>query len=73
MIRDADSDTVVRRVVRRDLLHLFALDAIDLDAVRDAHDDVLHDLGALGDRAADLFGVREREPRRVADAAALAS
>ena len=57
MIRDADSDHVVRRVVRRDLLHLLPFDAIHLDAVRDAHDDVLHDLGALGDGAAHLFGM----------------
>ena len=73
MIRDAVSDHVVRRVVRRDLLHRFPFDGIDLDAVRDAHDDVLHDLGALRDGAAHFFRMRERESRRVADAAALAS
>ena len=57
MIRDAVSDHVVRRVVRRDLLHRFSFDGIDLDAVRDGDDDVLHDLGALRDRAAHFFGV----------------
>ena len=55
------------------LLHRFPFDAIDLDAVRDRDNNVLHDLGALRDGAAHLLGVREREARRVADAAALAS
>ena len=37
------------------LLHRFPFDAIDLDAVRDGHDDVLHDLGALADRSSYFF------------------
>ena len=52
-----ETDAESARVVRRDLLHLLPFDAIDLDAVRDGHDDVLHDLGALRDGAADLFRV----------------
>ena len=51
-VQDAESHHIMRRVVRRDLLHLLPFDAIHLHAVRDAHDDVLHDLGALGDGAA---------------------
>ena len=68
-----ETDAESARVVRRDLLHLFPFDAINLHAVRDADDDVLHDLGALGHGAAHLFGMGQSKPRRVADAPALAS
>ena len=55
------------------LLHRFPFDAIDLDAVRDRDNNVLHDLGALRDGASHFFRVREREARRVPHAPALAS
>ena len=63
----------MRRVVRGNLLHLFPFDGINLHAVRHAYYNMLHDLGALADGASYFFGMREREARRVADAAALAS
>ena len=63
----------MRRVVRRDLLHVLPFDGIDLDAVRDADDDVLHDLGALADRSSHFFRVRERKSRCMADTSTLAA
>ena len=39
------------------LLHRFPFDAIDLDSIGNGDDDVLHDLGALGDGAAHFFGM----------------
>ena len=44
----------MRRVVRRDLLHVFALHRINFNSVGNTDNDVLHDLGALGHGAADL-------------------
>ena len=55
--KDAESDHVVRRVVRRNLFHVLPFDGIDLNSIGDGHDDVLHDLGALGHGAAHFFGV----------------
>ncbi len=63
----------MRRVVRRDLLHVLPFHRIDFNSISNGHDDVLHDLGALGDGAAHFFGVRERKSRCMADAPALAS
>ena len=57
MIRDAVSDHVVRRVVRRDLLHLFPLHRINFNSIGNGDNNVLHDLGALRDRAAHFFGM----------------
>ena len=61
------------RVVRRDLLHLFALHGINFNSVGNTDDDVLHDLGALADRASYFFGMRERKSRRVPHTSALAA
>ena len=55
--KDAESDHVVRRVVRRDLFHVLPFDAIDFNSIGNRNNNVLHDLGALRDGAADLFGV----------------
>ena len=68
-----ETDAESARVVRRNLLHLLPFDTIHLDTIRDRNNNVLHDLGALGHGAAHFFRVREREARRVPDAAALAS
>ena len=55
------------------LLHLFALDRINFNSVGNRNNNVLHDLGALADRASYFFGMRERKSRRVPHTSALAA